>query len=270
MMRRVVNFWGVYSAFGVIELKNVLQYNAWFWVEMLRNIIAMLIMTAFWQAIYAGKTDLGGLALTTTLNYVILARALGTANSASVYWWMAEGIGKGELELQLLRPVDFQLMHLFRDATGWVINLLRALPGLLIALLAFGARLPTEPLVYLAFMATFILGGVVMYFFEFILGCLGFYTTEMWGLAVLRNGIALFFSGALIPLDLLPTTVQAIAGATPFAQALYLPIAFLSGVRPVGELGNAILLQATSIVVLFLLSRWIFARAQRVLTVQGG
>jgi ABC-2 type transport system permease protein len=262
--------WTLYSSFGILEWQGVFQYNAWFWVEMLRGIIAMIIMTAFWKAIYAETPTLEGLTLTTTLNYVILARALGNANASSVYWWVADGIAKGELELQLLRPVDFQFMHLAREFASWGLTLLRSVPALLLGIAFFGARLPSDPLAYLAFFVTFVLGGIVLYFLEFMLGCLGFYTTELWGLSVLRDGIALFFSGALIPLTLLPDAIRNIASLTPFAQALFVPISFLSGVRDPSSLGSAVLVQLLGIVVLGIVSRVVFSKAVRALTVQGG
>jgi ABC-2 type transport system permease protein len=262
--------WKVYSSFAILEWVWVFQYNAWFWVSMLRGVIAMIIMTAFWKAVYAETPTLEGLALTTTLNYVILARALGNANVSSVYWLIAEGISRGELELQLLRPLDFQFMHLAREFAAWGLNLLRSMPALVIGIVFFAARLPGDPSAYLAFFVTFVLGGIVLYFLEFMLGCLGFYTTELWGLSVLRDGIALFFSGALIPLTLLPDAIRDIASLTPFAQALFVPISFLSGVRDPSSLGSAVLTQLLSIFVLGAISRFVFSRAVRSLTVQGG
>lgn len=263
-------WWRIYAPFGILEWQAVFQYNAWFWVEMLRSVIAMLIATAFWRAVFAQQSTLEGLTLTTTLNYVILARALGASNNSSVYWWIAQGISKGELELQLLRPLDFQLMHLAREFAAWGLNLLRSLPALLIGIAFFGANLPSDPLAYLAFGVTFVLGGMVLFCFEFMLGCLGFYITELWGLSVLRNGIALFFSGALIPLTLLPGALQTVATLTPFAQALYVPISFLSGVRDPSSLGSAVLMQIVSLVILGAVSRYVFFRSVRSLTVQGG
>jgi ABC-2 type transport system permease protein len=259
-----------YAPFGILQVQYALAYNAWFWVELLRSVIAMLIMVAFWKAIYADQATLSGLALSSTLSYVVLARALGNANASAVYWWIAQHIGNGELELQLLRPVDFQMMHLWRDACGWGLGLLRALPALLIGVLVFGARLPTTWEAYAAFLLTFFLGAVSLYFLEFMVGCLVFYTTEVWGLSILREGIALFFSGALIPLDLLPEGFRTVATFTPFAQALYIPISFLSGVRQPDRLLEVVLLQLGTIAVLLLLSRWLFARAVKSLTVQGG
>lgn len=266
----MTRLWRLYAPFGILEWQWFFQYNAWFWVSLLRGVIGMVIMTAFWQAIYRGQTTLEGLSLTTTLNYVILARAIGDANASSVYFMIVQGIGKGELELELLRPIDFQLMHLSRELAAWGLNFLRSMPALLIGVTLFGARLPSDPLAYLAFIVTFILGGVVLYYFEFLLACLAFYTTEAYGLSVLRDGVALFLSGALIPLSFLPGIVATIAGLTPFAQALYVPISFLSGVRDPSSLASSVLTQLVSIAVLAVISRYAFFRALRALTVQGG
>ena len=232
----------------------------------------MVIMTAFWQAIYgsaaqAGQSTLEGLNLTTTLNYVILARVIGNANVPSVYWMIVQGIGKGELELELLRPIDFQIMHLSRELAAWGLTLLRSLPALLIGIALFEARLPSDPLAYFVFIVTFTLGGVVLYFFEFLLTCLAFYTAEAYGLSMLRDGVALFLSGALIPLSFLPGIVATIAGLTPFAQALYLPISFLSGVRDPTSLGSSVIVQLVSIAILAVIWRYVFSRAVRALTV---
>jgi ABC-2 type transport system permease protein len=266
----VIRVVGRYAPFGILQIQRAFAYSAWFWVELLRSIIAMLIMTAFWKAIYAERSELSGLALSSTLSYVILARALGNANLSEVYWWIADHIGKGELELHLLRPVDFQMSHLWRDACGWGLLLLRSLPALLIGVFAFGARLPNHWEAYAAFAITFFLGGVSLFFLEFMVGCLVFYTTHFFGLSVLREGIGLFFSGALIPLDLLPEGFRTVATFTPFAQALYMPISFLSGVRSTDKLLEVMALQMATIALLALVSRLVFARAVKSLSVQGG
>lgn len=267
---RARRFWNIYTPVAATVPKQMLQYNVWFWVETFRSVIAMVIFTAFWRAIYGQTASIAGLELTQTLNYVILARALGTANGSSVYWTIAEGIVKGQLELELLRPLDFQLMNYVREFAAWFTKTLWNAPILLIGILGFGARLPSDPLAYLAFLVTFILGGTMLYLFEYTLGCLGFYVTELWGLSVLRDGVALFFSGALIPLDMMPAVLKTIAGTLPFAQALYVPISFLSGIKTHGELPQAVLSQLVGIVVMLVISRFVFFRAVRVLTVQGG
>ena len=80
----------------------------------------------------------------------------------------------------------------------------------------------------------------------------------------------LFFSGMLLPLAIMPEWLRTIATLLPFSQAVYLPVSVLSGLTPLGELPRIWLLQLTYLAVLLPLSRLVFRRAVRVVTVQGG
>lgn len=103
-----------------------------------------------------------------------------------------------------------------------------------------------------------------------IVACAVFYTIEAWGLAVARGGIAMFFSGMLIPLAIMPDGLQTLALALPFSHAVYLPISVLSGLTPLSEVPRIWLLQLVYLAALIVLSRVVFRRSIRVITVQGG
>jgi ABC-2 type transport system permease protein len=77
-------------------------------------------------------------------------------------------------------------------------------------------------------------------------------------------------SGALIPLAMLPGFLKGLANLLPFGQALYVPVGLLSGLIPLSAAPRAWLIQILWIVILLPLSRFIFSRAVRAVTVQGG
>ena len=137
-------------------------------------------------------------------------------------------------------------------------------------LLGGHTRLPGDPLVWLAFAITQLLGHAVMFCFDWIVACAVFYSTESWGLAVARAGIATFFSGMLIPLAIMPDGLRTLAMVLPFSQVVYLPISVLSGLTALSELPRIWLIQLAYLAILLVLSRVIFRRATRVITVQGG
>jgi ABC-type uncharacterized transport system permease subunit len=56
----------------------------------------------------------------------------------------------------------------------------------------------------------------------------------------------------------------------PFAQALNVPVGFLSGITPASEAPRLLLIQVVWLVVLFVASRRFFGVAIRKVTVQGG
>jgi ABC-2 type transport system permease protein len=115
-----------------------------------------------------------------------------------------------------------------------------------------------------------VLGNSVVFFFDYLFACLAFSSTETWGLSVVRVGAAAFFSGALVPLTMMPGWLQAVANALPFAQALYAPVAVLGGIVPLAEAPRVWAVQLVWLAVLFVLSRLVFRVAVRKITVQGG
>jgi ABC-2 type transport system permease protein len=100
--------------------------------------------------------------------------------------------------------------------------------------------------------------------------CLAFYVTETWGLSVVRVAAGSFFSGALVPLVMMPGWLQKLAGAMPFAQALAVPVSLLSGITSLADAPRLWLIQVAWLVSMFVLSRLVFNVAVRKVTVQGG
>jgi ABC-2 type transport system permease protein len=143
-------------------------------------------------------------------------------------------------------------------------------PLAFVAWLFFGLRLPSDPVVWAAATITLLLGVAVMFCFDWILASVAFYVTDAWGLATARQGFAMFFSGMLIPLAIMPDWLRDVALILPFSQAVYLPVSVLSGLTPVVGLTRIWLMQLLYLAVLVVLSRMVFSRAMRVITVQGG
>jgi len=74
-----------------------------------------------------------------------------------------------------------------------------------------------------------------------------------------RIGVATFFSGALVPLTMMPAGLQNLAAALPFAQTIFVPVSFLSGITPVANAPQVWLVQLAWLVALLIVSRWVSA-----------
>ncbi len=110
----------------------------------------------------------------------------------------------------------------------------------------------------------------MLFLFDWMFACLAFYVTETWGLSVVRIGVGSFFSGALVPLAMMPGWLQKLAASMPFAQALSVPVSFLSGITPLAEAPRLWLIQLAWLAGLLVVSRLVFRVAMRKVTVQGG
>ncbi len=261
---------GIYAAFAGMVPKVFLAYSLWFWVGLVLNTIAMTILVFFWQAVYSNTTSIAGLDLNQTLTYILLAQIFAPLIEINMIFEFGYNLREGGIAHALLRPMDFQsgmyAQHMMQTFTA----LLLQIPMALVAWLVFGLRFPHDIQAWAVFVISALLGRTILFFFDWILACLTFYTTEVWGLGVLVYGLSLFFSGSLVPLAMVPGWLQTLALATPFAQALYVPLSFLTGITPLSQAPVILALQLAMLIGFGICSRLFFRVAVRKVTVQGG
>lgn len=269
-MNRFRHLYNVYGAVLAAVPKFYAAYRAWAWAEFIVQLLAMVALYFFWQAVYASGGALGGLTFQQTINYVMIAQLLMPLienNLIFNFGWM---LREGQVAIDLLRPLDFQA-RFYVDAAGTLfLNLLLKAPLVISAVAFFQVQLPRDVATWLVFLVSLVLGHGVMFFFDWIFACLAFYSTETWGLSVVRVAVVTFFSGAIVPLQMMPDWLRAIASVLPFAQAVYVPVSFLSGVTPISAAPQAWLIQVAWLIGLGVISRAVFNRSLRKVTVQGG
>ncbi len=271
MIRSLCRATAVYGAVAAMAPKFFLAYRMWVWMEFFAQILSMTILVFFWRAIYAASPGpIGGLNVQQTLNYILIAQTLMPMVENRLIFQFGWMLREGQVAIDLLRPLDFQARFYVDALANLVVYLLLKLPLVVIAVVAFGLRLPGDPIVWLVFLVALGLGHAVLFFFDWIFACLAFYSTETWGLSVMRVAVGAFFSGALVPLSIMPDWLRAITAALPFAQAVYVPVSFLSGIAPVADAPRAWLVQIAWLVGLVMASRLFFNLAVRKITVQGG
>ncbi len=266
-LRRTIR---AYAAFAAMVPKEFLAYRLWVWMQLAVQILSMTIFVYFWRAVYASTPTLGGLDLEQTLRYILLAQILAPLVETRVVFQFGFLIQTGQISMELLRPVDFQVRQFVENLAHLVVFAIQELPLLVVAWLFFGLQLPADPRVWIAFAISLGLGQSAVFFFDWIFASAAFYSTETWGLSVVRVGVATFFSGALVPLTIMPTWLQQIAAALPFAQAIYVPASLLSGITPLAQAPQVWLVQLLWLVGLAALSRYVFGIAVKQVTVQGG
>ncbi len=259
-----------YMGIAVMAPKRLLAYNVLSWIQLIVQFTSMIIFYYFWQAVYANQTTIAGIDRYQAINYILLAQIFTPIIQNSPIYALGKRVVDGNIAVDLTRPVDIQGAAYVQNAAEVFATLVARLFIIGIVWLLFGLRLPFDLSTWIWFALLLFLGHAALFCFDWILACLAFYTTEVWGLVILRNGIAMFFSGALVPLDMMPNWLQVLTNSLPFAQALYTPIAILSGLKPVSLAPVYCFGQIVWIVVLIGASRVLFSIAIRKISVQGG
>ncbi|HJS17945.1 MAG TPA: ABC-2 family transporter protein [Anaerolineales bacterium] len=259
-----------YSAIFSMIPKVFMAYQLWFWIGLVLNIISMAILVFFWQAIYADTNTISGLELDQTLQYILLAFIFSPLASNDLVWEFGSNLREGMMIHHLLRPINFQGMNYAQTLGTLATQLILQIPMAIVAVVLFGLRFPTDLATWLAFIVSAMLGFTVIFFFYWFLACLTFYTTEIWGLGVFIQGMSFFFSGALVPLVMMPVWLQDIVLSVPFVQALGVPVSLLTGITPLSEAPQVWMSQILWIIAMWLISSLFFRVAVRKITVQGG
>jgi len=260
----------IYGAIAELQPKLSLTYRAWFWSSIVLNTIAMAIYVFFWRAVYASTPSIAGLDMQQTINYILLTQIFLPVADTFLMWEFGYNLREGRIAIELLRPVNMLAYFYTQYLANMLAFLAWNIPMALVATFLFGLRWPTNPETWAVFLVSVFLGRTVLYFFDWIMACITFYTTEVWGLGVLLNGFGLFASGALVPLVMMPGWLQAILQALPFAQVVYVPISLLTGILPTSQALHLWLVQLAWIAGLGLFSQFFFRIAIRKVTVQGG
>lgn len=270
MIQTTRRSFSIYAAFFAMIPKVFMAYQLWFWIGLVLNVIGMAILVYFWRAIYNETTEISGLGLDQTIAYILLAYIFSPLTRTDVIWEFGTNLREGLMIHHLLRPINFQGMNYAQGLGALVTSLILQIPMAVVAVLLFGLRFPTDLQTWLAFTVSALLGFTVIFFFYWFLACFTFYTTEIWGLGVLIEGMNFFLSGSLVPLVMMPDWLQTIVLSIPFAQALAVPVGLLTGITPLTDAPRVWLTQILWIIGMWIISALFFRIAVRKITVQGG
>ncbi len=259
-----------YAGLAEMVAKAFLVFNWAAWMRILQSLVGLVVFVYLWRAIYANSPTFAGLAFETTMGYIMLARIFQPLGFFNLIFELGGPLRHGEIVHLLVRPLDIQLAYYAQGLAQLSLDLARQLPVALVALLIFQLRWPTDPAVWAVFALSALLGRSVLFCLDWMLGCVTLYITNPWGLWIACLGLTAFLGGGLVPLVMMPAWLRLIVQNTPFAQAVYVPIALLSGVSPLSEAPRLLLIQLVWLAGLAGLSRWVFAVAIRRITVQGG
>lgn len=188
-----------------------------------------LAEAAFWSGLIAvsGSDLLAGFPARYYIGYFLyLVLQLGSLNWRFERIMIAE-INSGAVNALLLRPGSFYEYHLGQLLGQKLLTAFVMSP--IIILIAWGWDLPFHierlPLVILMGISYVIL----LFSLHFAVASMAFFYDHVYSLNNTKNMLLWFFTGELMPLDLLPSPIREWVIALPFSAGIYLPASYLSG-----------------------------------------
>lgn len=247
---------------------SIYRFN--FFVDMLLTFVRMYGIYWVWRILYTQKPGAFGVDMNQMITYGVLGIAMQTFMWSRVERYIANQVKSGAIDTDLMKPLDFHVHMLARSVGEVITGGVLALPALIISYVVLGVSLPANPGTAAAFFLSVVLGFLVIFHLNFMLGTLAVFTMDIRHIRWAYNSTVRFFGGQMVPLWLFPPALATIASVLPFQSTFSIPMSIYIGKLVGMDLVKALGFQCTWMVVLIVCSRLLWTQAHRRLVVQGG
>lgn len=259
-------------AFMRSEFFSLSMYRASFWMNLLYTFLMMYSVGYVWRALYAANPEAAGTGLPQIISYAVIGVALEAVMHPreGPKTYMMEQVRKGSIELDLMKPLDFEFYMFAKNMGGIAVRFLfLVLPSLVAAYFLFALGLPALPQLA-GFLVSLVLGVFVSFLLNFMLGLLGMVTMNIRNINFAYNAVLRFFSGQMVPLWMFPGVLGVLGDILPFRCIYAIPASIYIGNYTGAGMIRALSLQLAWVLVLLVASRLAMRRVLGRVMIQGG
>lgn len=237
-------------------------------------VVQLYLYDRLWSAVFANTGKAGGLTLKQTLTYalmaLLMARIRWSARAFPQRDSVAVSVREGTIAYWFMRPISPARFYMWRQVGDMVYGAAWALLGYAAILAAGVIEPPRGVRGVLVFTVSLVLGQIVLYYLGAIVDVSMFWMLSNNGLARMYYFIQDLLSGVFVPLPFMPGWLLLVATWLPFSSGINVPLSLYVGRIPLSNAPRQLLLQLFWCLVLAVLTRMLWLRASRRVTVQGG
>jgi len=261
----------LYAAVFAKNLKQQLMYRSEFVLSAVGSLLFVYVQVAIWRALLGQGAVDTPFTLNIMVAYIIAAFVLRRASRTYFPRAYAEKVNRGDIAIDLVRPVNVKNMMLSEQASeNLCVVVFSCVPVAIISGFVWGFQLMAGPALLGLFVVSFFLAIALRFYVEYIFGMLVFWVRSEVYPRQLCEGLMLVFSGAAVPLWFYPDWLRAIGMFLPFGLMAFEPIQiFLATV----SVGGALMILARQVLwlgILWLIERFVWGRIKNNVFVQGG
>jgi len=246
-------------------------YRFDFWLRVASTPILMYGIRWVWITLYTQRPGAFGVSLQQMVTYGVLSMAIENLFYTGPVYYIARQVKSGAIDGDLLKPLDFHF-HMLARSTGEMFFrvIVIALPAMLVGYFLFDLQLPVTWQTGFLFLIALLLGYLVNFHLNFLLGTIATVTLEIHSIDWAFHATSRFFSGQFVPLWLFPGVLGRLADILPFRSIFSTPLSIYTEVLNGSALTQAIGFQFLWLIILLAMSRWLWGRVQMRIVSQGG
>ncbi|TDD25457.1 hypothetical protein E1218_14860 [Kribbella turkmenica] len=245
-------------------------YRGAWTIFMVANICVPIISLLIWRTAIANgaRLPIDERYVTT---YFVLLSFVTMATSSWMTGFLAEYIRLGRLSSWMVRPASVLLSFVANNLSEKVLKLIALVPmiGVLWWIFRDSMNIPAGPGRWTVFAVSIVLGAILVFTIDLLIGSLAFWMDDVTALAQARLIIASVLSGAVVPLALMPDWSRGFIDNQPFRFTVSFPVEIVAGNLSGQELLVGLGIQAGYVVVLGILARLVWSAGLRAYSAVG-
>lgn len=253
-------------------IKVILMYKTEVLLYLVSIPIFIIIASSLWKSLYDTSTVATfDVSLSQMLTYAIIGQILYAYMTMEIVFEIEERFKDGDLILDILKPIDLQMMYLSKELGRSIFYLsMRLLVILPLSFLFTTLILPADLLQWLLFFVALILAFLLVFALNYLIAGLCFWVTEIEPVDHLQGVLQLVLSGSVIPLWFFPSYIEIWAEKLPFVFFYQVPMAiFINQLEP-KQAFTILSLGVGWLIVLLFAGRWLWGLGLQRNRVFGG
>ena len=261
----------IYAEFVRVGFVNTLAYRLRYYTGIATYFIYVTVYYFIWKAIYTHSSSLEGFDFSHMLTYIAVGWIIRSFYFNNIDQDMAYAVAEGKLAMDLIKPVNPQLMYVAQALGESLFRLgMLTVPTALVLLVVYPIRRPASLTHFLGFFASAMLSFLIVAGINFAVGTFAIRLKSILGLLRAKYFLLELFSGLLIPISFFPQIFQDIFSLMPFQYISYIPVLIYLGKLSGLRILKALLLQVFWVFALATLGDALWRWSSRKITIQGG
>ncbi|MHB1393052.1 MAG: ABC transporter permease [Clostridia bacterium] len=254
-----------------MKLMVFLTYRFEVFTSLGTNLIIIVANMFLWKTAYRGIDSVAGVNESQMLTYAMMSIILASFYSGNVENTIQDRITRGDIAIDLFRPVNLLLCYLAEDVGIAVSSVISKLIPLLIIMAVFiQAPIVASPGAFILFLLSTFLSFMISWLISALIGLLCFWVLQLGEIKTIKDGIILLLSGKIIPLWLFPKGVQKVLEFLPFHYIYQTPLSIYIGKLPPEKIVSSMSIQLVWVMLFTALLCFGWSRARKRVLIQGG
>jgi ABC-2 type transport system permease protein len=261
----------IYFEFARVSFLKILAYRLRYFTGIVSYFINVSVYYFIWSAIYGSSTNVAGYNLSQMTTYVAVGWIIRSFYFNNVDRDMAAEVLEGKIAVNLIKPVDVQLMYISQTAgEACFRGVMFTLPIACVLMLVYPIHPPASMHLGLLFVPSCILALLIFTLINFMVGTMALHIYSILGVIRAKYAVVEFFSGLLIPISFFPPGLQRFMAFLPFPHVSFTPLQIYLGKVQGWAAWAALGEQGLWVFLLYGFSRLFWKLSTRRLSIQGG